>query len=365
VLVVVTSVATPVAAAASLSITGVTVPDSVTQGDSFDLTVSVSGEEVQNDEADVSLTLPDGLSCSPAGSQTVTLSGGTGSATFSCTAEVEGDYTGQITVSASGSNTNNGDSLSDSAQSGLEVLSPASLTLSTSLDDDTIDEGSSTTLTVVVQNSGDASTSYQLGAPSGSGYSTSVASGSGSGTVRGGATRTVEYTVSGDSAGDYTLTTTMSAGNGQSLEEDNALTVESTGGASADSISYPTATPTPTATVTPTATATATPTATATTTDSPTLTATATPAATDSPTPDEDSDGGGESTDSQSSQDDEQDGADEGTTPTPTATAAMDDDPTEAGSDGTETTTNGSGPGFGLVTAVIALLAAAAAHRRD
>ncbi len=290
-LVVLASIATPVAADPSLSITDVSVPDSVTQGDDFDLTVSISGDELQNSEADVSLTLPDGLSCSPSGAQTATLSGGTGSASFDCSADVEGDYSGEITVSASGTNTNDGSDLSDSTQSGLEVISPASLTLSTTLDNSTVDEGSSTALTVVVQNSGDTSTSYQLSPSTASGYSTSVASGSDNGTISGGQTRTVEYTVTGDSSGDYTLNTTLTAGNGQNVLEGEALTVESTGGSTTGSTTGSTGgssggsggdgdTPTPTETATPTAT----PTPSAE--ESPSTATTATPVSADDPTTD-------------------------------------------------------------------------------
>jgi len=344
--IVLASVAMPVAADASLSITGVSVPDSVTQGDSFDLTVSVSGEEIQNDQVDVGLTLPEGLSCTPTGSQTVSLSDGTGSATFDCSADVEGDYSGEITASASGSNTNNGNSLSDTTQSGLAVLSPASLTLSTSLDDATVDDGSSTTLTVVVQNSGDAATSYQLSPPSASGYATSLASGSESGTVDAGSTRTVEYTVTGDSAGDYTLTTSLSAGNGQTLAEDDALTVERTATPTPtvtpennnndnrdDNDSdddTPTATQTATATQTVTATQTATATQTTTETAVPTDTATAT-AATADDTP----------TDTETA------------TEMGTVTATVS---TDSPTDPDTRTTAGTGSGFGVLATVLALL---------
>lgn len=222
--------ATGIAAAdTKLSITGVTLPDSVTQGDSFDLTVSVSGEELQNDEVDVSLTLPDGLSCSPSGAQTVTLTSGTAQATFTCTAEVEGDYSGEITVSASGTGTN-GNSVSRTTQAGLTVISPASLTFATTLDASSITKGQSTTLTAVVQNSGDASTSYTVSVSSANGYSTSLSSGTASGTISGGEARTIKYTVTGDSTGTYTITTSVSAGNGQSLSESESLSVTSSGG---------------------------------------------------------------------------------------------------------------------------------------
>jgi len=223
------AVATP-AAATELTITDTTLPDSVTQGNDFDLTVSVTGQELESNEVDVSLTVPDGLSCSPAGTQTVTLSDGSGQATFQCDANVEGDYAGEITVSASGASSGDDADPSRTTQTGLEVLSPASLSLTTSLDASSVDEGQTTTLTAVVNNLGDASTSYSLSLSSASGYSSSVTAGSASGTVRGGQVQTVEFTVTGDAAGDYTLTASLSGGNGQTLSADEALTVQATGG---------------------------------------------------------------------------------------------------------------------------------------
>ncbi len=215
-----------VAADASMSITGVSLPSSVSQGDSFDLTVTVSGQELQSDEVDVSLTLPDGLSCSPSGTQTATLSGGTGDVTFDCNADSEGDYTGEITVTASAVDVNDGSSLSASTQTGLEVLSPATLTLTTSLSEGTIDATNTTTLTAVVQNNGDASTSYTFSKTLPSGVSASVASGSTSGTVSGGSTASIQYTVTGNSAGQHDVTVDTSGGNGQSLSETETVEVQ-------------------------------------------------------------------------------------------------------------------------------------------
>ena len=335
--------ATGIAAAdTSLSVTAVSLPDSVSQGDSFDLTVSVSGEEIQNDEVDVSLTLPDGLSCSPTGTQTVTLSGGTAQATFDCDADVEGDYSGEITVSASGVSSGSDPDPSQSTQAGLEVISPASLTLSTSLDSSSIDESKSTTLTTVVHNSGDASTGYSLSLSSGSGYSRSISSGAASGTVSGGATETVEYSVTGDSSGDYSLTASLSGGNGQSISKSESLSVASTssndgdgGGGGGGGSS---------ATVTATATATATETATAT--DSAGGTAT--------------SDDDGTTTESNSRTEMAE------TTEQETTTMAATTAPTETEQSGTTAaeTTAGSGPGFGVGLAVVALLAVALLARR-
>ena len=66
--------------AASISISSITIPSSISQGDSFSIIMSVSGSTV----TDVSgtLTLPAGISCSPTSSQTISLDGGgSGSAT--------------------------------------------------------------------------------------------------------------------------------------------------------------------------------------------------------------------------------------------------------------------------------------------
>jgi len=218
------------AANTTLDITGTSLPDSVTQGDSFDLTVSVNGEELENDEVDVSLTVPDGLSCTPAGTQTVTLTDNTAEATFECDADVEGDYTGEITVSASGVSSGNDEDPSRTTQAGLEVLSPASLTIATSIGSSSINEGSSTTLTAVVNNLGDASTSYTLSLSGASGYTATLSDGSESGTVRGGEVTTVTYTITGDTGGDYDLTASLTGGNGQSLSATETLSVASSGG---------------------------------------------------------------------------------------------------------------------------------------
>lgn len=338
------ALATPVAADVELSIDNVNVPDSVTQGDSFDLTVSVSGDDLENDEVDVSLTLPEGISCSPEGTQTVTLgTDGSTEAIFDCTGDVEGDYSGEITASASAtarSSSSGSDPDTRTKQTGIEVLSPASFTLSTSLDASSIEEGSTTTLSAVIHNAGDASGSYTLSTESGSGYSISVASGSESGTVHGGSSRTVEYSVSGDAAGDHTLTSDLSGGNGQSLSEDDALTVESTGGdnngdnngggggGGSGNESTPTPSPTPTATSTPTAT----------------QGSTETETAVRTPTPETDT----------------------GTTMASETPAATGTEQTGTGGASGETTSGADGPGFGPVATVLALVAAMllARHRR-
>jgi PGF-CTERM protein len=375
--------AAPAAADPSLSVSDVSIPDSVTQGDSFSLTVTLSGDDLQGDRADVGLSLPDGLSCSPGGTQTVTLNGGTGSATFDCTADAEGDYAGEVTVSASATPKNGGSDRTASTQTGLQVISPASLTLSTSLSPDTVDAGNTATLTALVHNAGDASTTYQFTAPSGSGYSVSVASGSESGTVTGGATDTVEYTVTGDSAGDYTLSTALSAGNGQSLSEDQALTVQSTSSSTPTPTATPTSTPTDSgssggggggggasvADTSDTSTATAVPGATATpvvddTTadDEPTVSTTATPTAptvtgtpaVDTPTVDTATPAVSATVTATATPQ---------TTPTETPTAAPTDTPVSTDAPAPATESDGQ-PGFGIAAALVALGGFLLARRR-
>lgn len=219
-LAVVFAVTSPVAAG-SISLTSVSSPDSVVQGDSFTVDVSVSGSNVQGNQIDVSLSLPSGLSCDQT---TQTVSPG-GTASFSCTGDSAGDYTGEISISATATDSGDGSTLTASDQTGLTVLTPASLSMTTSLPDSTITVGKSTTYTVVINNVGDASTTYSLSLAGSSGYSTSVTSGSTSGTIDGGTTASITYSVSGDGSGTHALDPTVNGGNGQTLTESDSITV--------------------------------------------------------------------------------------------------------------------------------------------
>ena len=201
--------ATPVSAA-ELSIEEVSLPSSVTQGDEFDLEVAVSGTDVENVEA--TLSLPDGLSCTPTGTQDVTLTDGDGTATFSCTADAPGEYDSDIDVTVTADRTSDGQALDDQTQAGIDVLSPASLTLSTSVDDASIEEDSTTGLTVVVHNTGDESTDYDVSVSPGSGLS--VDSSAESGAVDGGSIDSTTYTLTGESDGDRTVDVTVTGDNG-------------------------------------------------------------------------------------------------------------------------------------------------------
>lgn len=218
--VVVLSVAVVPVAAAELTIDDVSLPSSVTQGDEFDIDVTISGSDVENVET--TLSLPDGLSCSPEGTQDVTLTNGEGTASFDCTADAPGDYDGDIDVLVTADRTSDGQSIDDRVQTGIDVLSPASLTLSTSVDDTSIQEGSSTGLTVVVHNTGDASSSYDISVSPGSGLS--VGSSSASGTVDGGGIDSTEFTLTGESSGDQTVDVTVT-GSDQTLNESKTIEV--------------------------------------------------------------------------------------------------------------------------------------------
>lgn len=148
-------------ATGSISITTVTIPTSVTQGDTFTVTMSVSGSTVTDVKG--SLTLPSGLTCTPSGTQTISLSAsGTGSASWSCTASVAGDYSNQITASVSATDSGTGSGLSDSEQTGLRVLTPASLTASSTLSASSVAVSGTVTFTVGVNNVGDSSTTFNI-----------------------------------------------------------------------------------------------------------------------------------------------------------------------------------------------------------
>jgi PGF-pre-PGF domain-containing protein len=206
---------TPVFAIGSISITKpVIIPSSVNVGDSFRITISVSSSSATS--ASGTLTLPSGLSCTPTGSQSISLGGdGSGSATWSCIANTAGDYTSKITVSISATDSGTGASLSDSAQTGLRVLSPASLTVSSTLASTSITTAGSATFTVGINNAGDVSTTYSVSVSCPSGATCTAATAT-SGTIPGNSLANVQYTVSSSTAGTYNFGATVT-GNGQTL----------------------------------------------------------------------------------------------------------------------------------------------------
>lgn len=211
----------------SVTIDGVSIPASVAQGSSFDITVDVSATDGSGvSSIDIALTLPDGLTCTPSGAQTAQLSNNEGDATFDCTADAAGDYRGEIQVDADAT----GEDLSDSTQTGLRVLSPGALTVSTSLSDSTIDTDGESTLTVVIHNTGSVALDYTVSKTIPSGLSSSLDSGSESDRVGGGSIVTLEYTLSSSTTNTYLPSVTVDGENGQSLTESESLTVESTGG---------------------------------------------------------------------------------------------------------------------------------------
>ncbi|MFH0929162.1 MAG: PGF-pre-PGF domain-containing protein [Candidatus Aenigmatarchaeota archaeon] len=214
----------PAFATGSISISSVSMPSSVTTGDTFTITMSVTGTEVS--DVSGSLTLPTGLGCTPSGSQSISMSGGSGSTSWSCTASVSGDYTNQITASVGALDSGTGQPLSDSLQTGLQVMTPASLTSSSSIASSSIVAGSLTTFTVGVNNAGGTSTTYSI-SMSCTGLSCSPSSVS-STSIDGNTIVYHTFTVTSTSAGAFTSTATIS-GNGQTLTTSKSLTVSSSG----------------------------------------------------------------------------------------------------------------------------------------
>jgi PGF-pre-PGF domain-containing protein len=205
-------------ATSSVSITGVTVPSSVTTGDSFTITTSVSGTEVTNMQC--SLTLPSGLSCTGG-----TQSCDSGSASWSCTANVAGDYSNQITASVSASYS--GQTYADTQQTGLQVLSPASLTASSTISGTSLTAGGgSVTFTVGVNNAGGTSTTYTISLSCPTGLTCSPDSVS-STSISGSTLKNHAFTIIPVTAGSYTVTATVS-GNSQTLTTSQSLTVTTT-----------------------------------------------------------------------------------------------------------------------------------------
>jgi len=216
-----------VLATGSLSISSITIPSSATVGDSFTITLSVSGSQLQGDQATGSLTLPSEISCTPTSSQTIALSGGTGSTSWACSANAAGDYTNQITASVTGTDSGTLATLSDNEQTGLNVLSPASLTTSSTISSSSITASGTSTLTVGVNNAGGQSTNYNITfSPSGITFSPSSVT---TNSIDGSTLENNAITVSGSTAGTYTLTATVMGSNGQTLAASQTLIITSTG----------------------------------------------------------------------------------------------------------------------------------------
>lgn len=210
-------------ATGSISISSVTIPTSATQGDSFTITLAVSGSEA----TDVSgtLTLPSGLSCTPTGSQSISLSGsGSGSASWSCSADVAGDYSNGITVSVTATDSGTSGSLSDTKQTGLSVLSPASLTATSSLSSSSITAGGSSTYTIAINNLGDSATTFNitLDCPAGT---TCTPSSQANTAISGTALVNNDFTISSSTAGTYAITGTIKSPVQTDLTVSKTLTV--------------------------------------------------------------------------------------------------------------------------------------------
>jgi len=207
-----------IALAGSLSIASITIPSSTNQGDGFTLSASISGSDATSISG--TLSLPSGITCSPTGSQSISLgSSNTGTTSWSCTGNVAGDYTNKITVSISGTDTSSsssGGGLSGSQQTGLKILSPASLAASSTT------KSGSVIFTIGVNNAGDLTTTYTVSTSCAGATACSAPSGTQS--ISGNAVKNHDVTVTG-SAGTYTATATITAANGQTLTTSQSVTI--------------------------------------------------------------------------------------------------------------------------------------------
>jgi len=218
-----------VSATGSISITSVTIPSSATQGDTFTITMSVTGSSVNSDSVTGSLTLPSGLSCTNSASLPISLSAsGTGSGSWSCTASVAGDYSNSITASVTATDSTTTATLSDSKQTGLTVLTPASLTVSSTLSSSSIAASASTTFTVGVNNVGASSTTFNITLTCPSGLTCSPSSVGNTG-ISGSSLSNNAFTITaGSTAGSYTITATVQTPVQSALTTSQTLTVTAT-----------------------------------------------------------------------------------------------------------------------------------------
>lgn len=234
--------------AASLSITSVSIPTSVNQGESFTLTAQMSATSVNTGQAQLSGSpLPTQISCTPTATQSVTLSGGSGSASWNCTGNVAGDYSSKITVTATDAD---GQAPEAQSQTGLMVLAPASITASatTSVSSIDINCGTSATFnyTVGVNDAGDVDATGIGMTPSPygfSGYTLSPSSYSGQ-TVGAKSLKNFHFTVTVTQTGTLSFAaisvTSTNAGSANTTVAKSVTVTNSTGACPASVVPTPT-----------------------------------------------------------------------------------------------------------------------------
>lgn len=211
--------------AGSISISDISAPSSANVGDSFTITVSVTASDVSGVTG--TLTLPSAISCTPTGSQSIAISSGTGSASWSCTGSASGDYTNQITAAVSGTDTGDSSTKSASQQTGLSILAPASLSVSSTISTASVATSASATFTVGVNNAGDVATTFSISLTCPSGVTCSPTSVS-STSIAGKTLTNNAFTATGNNAGTYTLTAAVSSPAQATVSTSKTLTV--TGG---------------------------------------------------------------------------------------------------------------------------------------
>lgn len=160
--------------AASMSITSVTIPTSVNLGESFTIAAQLTSSGVNTGQAQLSGSpLPTQISCTPTSAQSVTLSGGSGSASWNCTGSVAGDYSNGITVTVTDAD---GQAPQATSQTGLTVLAPPLITVGATTSSSSVDfacaASSTFNYTVAVNNAGDTDATGIAVTPSVSGMTT-------------------------------------------------------------------------------------------------------------------------------------------------------------------------------------------------
>ena len=222
--------------AASISLTDPTIPSTVVQGASFSLVIRVSGSDVQNVQG--TITPPSGISCNPVAAQSITISGGTGSASWTCSGDTAGDYSNQISLAVTAQDSSNGASLSDSSTTGLIVQSPVSLVVSSAVSSSSITTTTGSVFTVAVNNNGDASTTVNIYRYANSSNVAFNASNLTSITVPGNSLVTRSWNVSSTTTGSYQILSIVESSDvGNSSTNRNITVTESSSSSGSSSSS--------------------------------------------------------------------------------------------------------------------------------
>ncbi|MFH0961550.1 MAG: PGF-pre-PGF domain-containing protein [archaeon] len=214
--------------AGTISISSVSIPTSVVSGSGFTITVQISVDSVPSPSAVLSgAALSSQISCSPTGSQSISIVSETGSASWSCTANVAGDYSNQLTATISGLD-GEGTERTAASSTGLAVLSPAAITSSSTVSG-TATAGTAFTYRVGINNAGtqDATgVAITVSPPAGVSCTSTSVSGE---TIANGLS-SYDFSCTAASAGTYVLSSAVSSDNAGSSSTTYSVTAAASGG---------------------------------------------------------------------------------------------------------------------------------------